>query len=293
LLSRIELSSDRTKATLFYLEPLPGSTRIYAVFDGTGVTAYLGRALDPAGTGVAGSQLVIAFDTLSLTALNGTAVVGRVFASELMPGPGNTNPVNRPLQGVTITVDGMEESLRTVTDALGTFKLTPVPSGKFFVKIDGRTAVGSQWPNGNYYPYVGKQWEAVPGRQDNLAGGTGEIYLPLIIAGTLQPVSPTSDTTISLPPAVVASNGALAGVSITVPANSLFSDDGTRGGKVGIAPVPPNRLPGPLPPGLEMPIVITVQTDGPLNFDKPAPFVFPTCRTRYWAPPYRQGASSR
>src|SRR6266513_2002366 len=67
----------------------------------------------------------------------------------------------------------------------------------------------------------------------------------------------------------------LAGVSITVPANSLFSDDGTRGGKVGIAPVPPDRLPGPLPPGLELPIVITVQTDGPLNFDKPAPVCFP------------------
>src|SRR4029079_2054199 len=74
---------------------------------------------------------------------------------------------------------------------------------------------------------------------------------------------------------VVASNRALAGVSITVPANSLFSDDGTRGGKVGIAPVPPDRLPGPLPPGLEMPIVITVQTTGRLNFDKPAPICFP------------------
>jgi hypothetical protein len=46
LLSRVELSTDRRKATLFYLEPLPGSTRIYAVFDGTGLTDELGRPLD-------------------------------------------------------------------------------------------------------------------------------------------------------------------------------------------------------------------------------------------------------
>src|SRR5207249_1727262 len=93
--------------------------------------------------------------------------------------------------------------------------------------------------------------------------------------GTLQAVSMTQDTPISFPASVVAANPALAGVTITVPANSLFSDDGTRGGKVGIAPVPPDRLPGPLPPGLEPPIVITVQTDGALNFDKPAPVCFP------------------
>src|SRR5262249_61028791 len=80
---------------------------------------------------------------------------------------------------------------------------------------------------------------------------------------------------ISLPPSGVANNPALAGGSVTVPANSLFSDDGARGGKVGIAPVPPDRLPGPLPPGAELPLVITVQTDGPLNFDKPAPVCFP------------------
>ncbi|MCI0534827.1 MAG: hypothetical protein L0Z50_06340 [Verrucomicrobiales bacterium] len=122
---------------------------------------------------------------------------------------------------------------------------------------------------------MGKAWDAVAGKTNNLAGGTGEIFLPLITPGTLQPVSVTQDTEISFPAGVVAANPALAGVTITVPANSLFSDDGTRGGKVGIAPVPPDRLPGPLPPGLEAPIVITIQTDGPLNFDKPAPVCFP------------------
>ena len=44
---------------------------------------------------------------------------------------------------------------------------------------------------------------------------------------------------------------------------------------VGIAPVDPDRLPGELPEGLQFPIVITVQTDGATNFDKPVPVCFP------------------
>jgi hypothetical protein len=280
ILSRVELSTDRTKASLFYLEPLPGSSRVTVFFDGQGLADSLDRPLDPAGTGSPYSLKVISFDTLSLAPLTGTAVRGTVYASELVPGPDSgTNAVNKPLAGVTITVDGMEQNLRAVTDASGNFVLSPVPSGRFFVHIDGRTAsdpaAGIHYPDMAFYPFVGKAWEAIAGRTDNLAGGTGKIYLPLITAGTLQPVSLTQDTTIFFPASVVAGNPALAGVSITVPANSLFSDDGMRGGKVGIAPVPPDRLPGPLPAGLEMPIVITVQTDGPLNFDRPAPVCFP------------------
>jgi hypothetical protein len=243
----------------------------------------LGRPIDPAGNGQTNRLKVIQFDTLSLTPLAGTGVVGTVYASELVPGPDTgTNAVNRPLAGVTITVDGMEQSLRAVTDKLGNFKLEPAPPGRFFVHIDGRTVTnlpaGIHYPDQAYYPFVGKAWDAVAGRADNLAGGTGKIYLPLIAAGTLQPVSLTTNTTITFPPSVTASNPALAGVTITVPADSLFSDDGTRGGKVGIAPVPPDRLPGPLPAGLDLALVITVQTDGPLNFDKPARVCFPNLR---------------
>jgi hypothetical protein len=129
--------------------------------------------------------------------------------------------------------------------------------------------------DGDYYPFVGKAWEAAAGKTNNLAAGTGEIFLPFIRNGTLQPVSATNDTVITFSSAIISNNPALAGVHIVVPANALFSDNGARGGKVGIAPVPPDRLPEPLPPGLEMPIVITVQTDGGLNFDRPAPVCFP------------------
>ncbi len=294
LLTRIELSSDRTRASLFYLEPMPGSTRITAVFDGTGLLDDAGQPLDLDDNGLPGGFTTVSFETLNTTALNGTAVIGRVFASELMPGTGSgTNGINRPLEGVTITVDGREQELRATTDAEGNFTLSPAPPGRFFVHIDGRTvrddAHGIHYPDKSYYPFVGKAWEALAGKTNNFAGGTGEIFLPLIIAGTLQPVSPTEDTTISFPPAVLAANPALDGVFITVPANSLFNDNGTRGGEVGIAPVAPDRLPGPLPQGADLPLVITVQTDGALNFDTPAPACFPNLPNSTTGKPWPPG----
>src|SRR6185503_13903852 len=102
-----------------------------------------------------------------------------------------------------------------------------------------------------------------------------EIFLPLIQADALKAVSATEETRITFVPSVLAANPALAGVEVRVPPNTLFSENGTRGGKVGIAPVPPDRLPEPLPPGLNLPLVITIQTDGARNFDQPVPVKFP------------------
>ncbi len=235
LLSRAELSSDRRKATLLYLENLPGSARVRVTLDGSGINDSLNRPVDFDGDGQSGGNAAITFDTLSITPIPGTAVIGHVFASELQPGlDTGANATNKPLAGVTITVDGMEQTLRAVTDAKGFVKLSPVPAGRFFVHIDGRTvinaAAGIRYPDMAYYPFVGKAWDAVPGREDNLAGGrddtptgaTGQIFLPLIRASTLQTVSMTTDTAITFAPEVIAANPALQGVSITVPANALY-----------------------------------------------------------------------
>ncbi len=276
ILSRIELASDRRTATLFYLENLPGATRVRVTFDAAMVLDETGQALDADADGQPGGTASLEFNTLGTVAVSGTAIIGRVFASELKAGPDTgTNAVNRPLQGVTITVDGSEETLRTTTDAMGNFILDPCPAGRFFVHVDGRTANGSDWPNGAYYPFVGKAWEAMAGSKTNIASGTGMIYLPLIVPDTLQAVSATADTSIAFPDSVLQKNPALAGVFINVPANALLSENGVRGGRVGIAPVPPDRLPEKLPPGLNFPLVITVQTDGPANFDRPVPVRFP------------------
>lgn len=289
LLTRVGLSEDRRTATLFYLEPLPGGTRIYAAFDGTGLSDVSGRPLDPDGDGQPGGVASITFDTASLTPISGTAVIGRIFRSDLAPGVLNkTNVVEVPLAGVQIEVIGAEESLRTRTDAMGNFTLAPCPVGRFFVRIDGRTATNEvrdphlPWSERDYYPVIEKAWQAVAGRTDNLAGCPpgvadcqGLIYLPMIRRGTLQPVSATEDTVISFPAEVIAQNPELAGVSLTVPPNALVGENGVRGGRIGIAPVSPDRLPEPLPPGLTHVLDISIQTDGPQNFDRPVPVRFP------------------
>lgn len=275
ILSRVEISSDKKKATLFYLEPLPSNARIRVSFDSTGVNDLLGRAIDGDGDGQSGGSYITSFDTLSITPVAGTAISGRVFASERGTGGNEV-----PLAGVTITVDGAEQTLRTTTDAQGNFTLNPSPAGSFFVHIDGRTSPQSAWPNGDYYPSVGKRWEALAGRTDNLSGNSedtsrGTIYLPRVLGTALKTVSQTQDTQVEFPASILADNPALAGTELDVPANSLFADDGTRGGRVGIAPVAPDRLPSPLPPGLNLPMVITIQTDGATNFDRPVPICFP------------------
>lgn len=80
LLSRVELSSDRTTATLFYLENLPGSARVRVTFDGSGVTDFQGQLLDADGDGQPGGTLHLQFDTLTFTPVAQTAIIGRVFS---------------------------------------------------------------------------------------------------------------------------------------------------------------------------------------------------------------------
>lgn len=304
LLARVEFSSDRKTATLFYLEPIPGSTRIYGAFDGTSLLDELGRPIDADGDGLGGGVAQFSFDTLSTTPVYGTAVTGRVLASEpvstfdssnrreeslkslsafaqTLIAPTATGFTNRPLAGVTITVDGAEETIRTTTDAEGRFVLNNAPAGRFFVHVDGRTATTGianpnlNWAQRDYYPVVGKAWEAKAGYTNNLANGSGEIFLPLIREGTLQPTSGTAQTKVSFPKSVLDQNPEFRGVELTVPENALMSETGMRGGSIGIAAVPPDRLPEPLPPGLSFPIVITIQTDGPQNFERPVPIRFP------------------
>lgn len=287
VLSRIELSSDRQTATLFYLENLPSGARIKVTLRGDRLKDFAGYPIDADGDGLPGGTRVFGFDTVTTASIVNTAVAGTVYRSDL--GPGNLDPANiveRPLQGVIIEVIGAEETIRATTDVDGRFTLSPCPAGRFFVRIDGRPCTSYltgdmtlPWAERAYYPVIEKAWEAVAGRTNNLAGAplstNGVIYLPLVMDGTLQPVSANQDTAIRFPPEVTNANPALAGVEIMVPANSLLAENGARGGRVGIAPVAADRLPEPLPPGLKHTLDISIQTDGPQNFDRPVPVRFP------------------
>jgi uncharacterized repeat protein (TIGR01451 family) len=266
---RVHLSPDRRVVTLFHDQPFPASARMRLTVVGDGLPNVFGNDLDADGDGKPGGVALVDFNTLNLTTVPNTVVCGTIYASQLdTSGPGDTSK-NTPLTGVTISVQGAP-ALGTMTDANGNFCLSPAPAGRFFVLVDGHTATNGV-PPGNYYPSVGKAWVSIPGQQVSI----GEVYLPLIPSGTLQPVSQTADTAITFAPSVTASFPQFAGMRVTIPADSLYSNDGSRGGMVGIAPVPPDRLPAPLPPGLHFPLVITVQTNGPDNFDVPAPVCFP------------------
>lgn len=269
LLTRIEVSSDRLKATLFYTDPLPDNSRVRVIFDGAGVKDILGRDFDPDRNGEPGGIYGLDFNTVSTTVLPGTAINGSVFKSRK-----SELDTDLPLAGVVIEVVGAEDTIRTTTAADGSFSLNPCPAGRFFVNVDGRPVTGN-FPTGDYYPFVGKAWYAKPGRTDNLVNDDGKIYLPLVVAGSLKTVSQTENTVVEFPQTVLDETPSLNGVRVTVRPNSLFNEEGTRGGMVGIAPVEPDRIPEPLPDGLKLPLVITVQTDGPANFDRPAPVVFP------------------
>lgn len=268
LVVRRQFSSDGKTYTLFYSNQLPSSARIFVHVNGDNLVTTNGMLIDADGDGEQGGIATFSFDTLSLAPVSDTSVCGRVFASELAQNRGG-GWSNVPLSGVKISVDGASDSLFTFTDKNGNFRLEPTPSGRFFVHIDGRTVAGMA--NGAYYPSVGKTWTATAGRENSV----GDIFLPLIVPNTLVETSATESTEIGFNEAILNDRPEWRDVSITVPADSLYADDGSRGGQVGIAPVDPSRLPGALPPGLDLPLVITVQTDGATNFDVPAPVCFP------------------
>lgn len=266
--ARKHLATDRRSLTLFYPSALPASARVRVVLNADNLRDERGLVIDPDGDGVPGGSITIDFDTLTLTSLPNTSVCGRIFASDLVFSQNGSEFVNRPLPGVTITVDGTQ--LSVVTDDNGDFRLEDCPAGEFFVHIDGRTVPNVQ-PPGAFYPNVGKQWTSIPGEETNI----GEIYLPIIPPETLQATSDTEDTLLEFDAEFLAQNPKFEGVRVTVPADSLFNDDGTRGGLAGIAPVQPDRLPGTVSSDLPIQDVITIQTDGASNFDVPAPICLP------------------
>ncbi|MEM7245002.1 MAG: RHS repeat-associated core domain-containing protein [Acidobacteriota bacterium] len=259
---RPHLTANRRTLLVFPESTWPASRRLQVTIDGEAILDDTGQPVDADANGLAGGTATFDFDTLAIATVPGTALCGRVFASELEPGELGGS-ISRPLPGVTIRVDG-DPSLTAVTDAFGSFRLAPAPAGRFFVHVDGSTASVEGLPLGAYYPNVGKPFETVAGRETKAP----EIFLPLVAAGTLTELSLTEDTVISFPPSVLAANPQLAGTQVIVPPGALLTEDGSPG-RVGIAPVPPDRLPGPLPEEVRPPLVITVQADGGSNFDEP------------------------
>jgi hypothetical protein len=277
--ARIDLSSDRRKATLFFAAPLPSASRVRVVLDGNALATVGGPAVDADGDGDPGGVAVADFETTSLSRIAGTDVWGYVYDAYTLAGNGG----NRPIVGATIRVDGFPQA-NAVTDANGYFILRDMPAPEFFVHIDGTTATNA--PAGFMYPSVGKPFHSVAGQSTQLTmdGTTFHVYLPPMAMGDVTTLSSTATTRVGFGPAGRAQLAALfptidpalwQQVAATVTANGAENDAGTPVTQAVIIPVPPQRLPAPLPPGARPQLVISVQALGATNFDRPAPVCFP------------------
>jgi hypothetical protein len=276
---RVVVSGAERFATFFYDNALPASTEVRIVVDGDRIRGRDGALLDADGDGVAGGVATADFRTLPLTRITGTNIFGYVYDSY------HTNPdgTNIPIVGATIRVDAFPEANAT-TDENGYFILRDMPAPEFFVHIDGTTATSA--PPGTNYPSVGKPFHTVPGQEVQLSMGgmPFNIYLPPMAMADVVALDPGVDTPVGfgdagkaelvqmfpeLDPAVFDR------LSVTFPAGSAVDDQGNPATQAVVIPVPPDRIPAPLPPFMDPALVISIQAIGATNFDVPAPVTFP------------------
>jgi hypothetical protein len=288
----IRVSATERFATIFYADPLPASTEVRVVVDGDLIAGRDGLLLDADNDGQPGGRTTADFRTLPITRIPGTRVWGYVYDSY------NKTPegADIPIVGATIRVDAFPEA-NVTTDATGRFELgladanadgTPdgLPAPEFFVHIDGTTAVNA--PPGTIYPSVGKPFHSVPGQatQLNMMGTPFNIYLPPMAMADVVPLSATEDTPVHFGPEGMATCAAIlieagadpascALMQVTYPAGSAIDESGNPATQAIIIPVPPDRIPAPLPPGVDPKLVISVQAPGASQFDVPAPISFP------------------
>jgi hypothetical protein len=113
---------------------------------------------------------------------------------------------------------------------------------------------------------------------------TFDIFLPPMATGDVQALSPTQATAVGFGPAGKAELATILPqldpsvfdrVQVDFPAGSAVDDAGTPATRGVIIPVPPDRLPGPLPPGQDPRLVISIQAPGATIFAVPAPVTFP------------------
>ncbi|MBD2152111.1 Ig-like domain-containing protein [Pseudanabaena sp. FACHB-1277] len=287
---KVRVSSTEEFATFFYDNPLPASTEVLAVVNGTQIIGRDGVAIDGDRDGIAGGIATASFTTLPITQIKGTDVWGYVYDSY------NKNPdgSNIPIKGVTIRLDALP-NVFAVTDDKGYFILKDVPAPDFFVFIDGSTATGA--PAASQYASLGKPFHSIPGESTQLFmdGVPFDIYLPPMAASDVKPLSTSTDTQVGFGAAAQAFLEDLLPnvdpevwkqVQVTFKPGSAQDDAGNKATQATIIPVDPSRLPAPLPPGADPKLVISIQAGGDggfnreadggsTNFDVPAPIEFP------------------
>jgi hypothetical protein len=287
---KIKVSSTEEFATFIYDASLPSSTEIRVTVNGDKIIGRDGLAIDGNGDGTPGGMATGDFSTLPITQIPGTEVYGYVYDSYNK----NADGSNIPLKGVTIRLDSLPNVTAT-TDEKGYFILKDLPAPDFFVYIDGAKASGL--PTVSSYAGLGKAFHSVPGQSVQLnANGTAfNIYLPPMAASDVQQLSATADTNVGFGAAAqkflqdtfpTIDPELWKDVKVTFNAGSAQDKEGVKATQATIIPVAPDRLPAPLPSGVDPKLVISIQAGGAngfnrevqggsTTFDVPAPIQFP------------------
>jgi hypothetical protein len=285
---RLVISSTEKFVTFFPDEPWNASSEVRVEIDGSKILGRDGQPFDADGDSEYGGIATVDFTTSPITQIEGTNVTGYVYDSFNQDADGN----DIPIVGATIRVDALP-NVFAVTDENGFFKLENVPAPEFSVHIDGSTATNA--PDGTTYATVGKLFHSVPGQEVHLTmnGEEFDIYLPPMALGDIQQLNSDKETEVGFGEAGKAELAEILpdidpevwdAVKVTFPPGSAIDEQGNPATQATIIPVDPKRIPAPLPPGLDLPLVISIQaggedgfsqSGGATNFDVPAPAQFP------------------
>lgn len=265
------VSANGRRVTLFVDGLLPAATIVTVTLDGELLRTTSGEAVDVDGDGLPGGVATIAFTTVSDAPVLGTSLCLRVFQST----PDDVSAP--PIAGAVVAVEGTD--LSGVTDAMGDVRLEPLPAGRVALLIDG----------GPEYPETKVLVDLRPG-EETVAD---DVFLTFVPDVALTPVADQPVNVVQ--PGVLSIAGQAA---LLYPGDALFADDLVFGGSVGLFPAFPERLPRPLPTGLDFPYAIAVRTTpnggnlAPTNFDVPVPVFAPSASDAVTLSPVAPGSRS-
>jgi RHS repeat-associated protein len=189
--------------------------------------------------------------TLQALAVGTTTLYGQVLSSD---GP--------PLLGVTVTLG----SAVSYTDGAGNFFLQNIPTGPQMLAIDGRTANSP----GNFYPQVDVAVTVNPGASNPL-GYT--LYLPKL--DIMHPINLPINSNGTTTQTVNATTPLIPDLTVTIPAGTKIIDpNGNPVSQITITPVPIDKSPMPLPPGVNVAQLFSIQPGGSVP-SQPLPICFP------------------
>ena len=279
LSGNILVGQSEKQITFFPDTFLPASSEIRIVIDGDLIQGQDGLLVDADGDGAAGGQSITSFRTVPLTQIQGTNVEGFIFDANRR----NPDGTDIPIEGVRVQVEGLPDLFAT-TDATGFFQLQNVPAPEFFVELITDNAMA---PTGFQYAELTKPLHSIAGQTSPLTTPEGQpfdIFLPLMSLTDRVALNPGQDTDTGFDAQTITQLTEMfpeidpamwEDFQVTIPADSIFFDDGTPATSATVIALDPERIPAPLPEGITTDLVFSVEAGGAKNVDGFAQIEFP------------------